>query len=50
MQELLEIDNKFLPYDHTKQQKKLNLIRKMGEKIDQAKYNAQGYQELNTRQ
>ncbi|CEG66939.1 Putative AGC protein kinase [Rhizopus microsporus] len=46
----MEIDTKFLPYDHTKQGKatalesnNTNLIRR---KIDQAKYNAHGYYEL----
>ncbi|CAO3676696.1 unnamed protein product [Rhizopus stolonifer] len=50
MQELLEIDTLFMPYDHTKQKKKPNFISRMEDslqgKIDQAKYSSKKYQKL----
>ncbi|KAI8878512.1 kinase-like protein [Backusella circina FSU 941] len=52
MKELIELDDSFLTYDYTKQASvdqsilPSNLLKKVGEVLDQTKYKAQGYHEL----
>ncbi|KAG2208381.1 hypothetical protein INT46_001050 [Mucor plumbeus] len=57
MKELIDMDSKFLAYDYTKHHFTIpahpsNLLRRVGsalnEKMDQSKYNSQGYIELST--
>ncbi|KAI9251601.1 kinase-like domain-containing protein [Sporodiniella umbellata] len=50
MQELMEIDSHFLPYDYTSQKKKESFVSRiedsLQQKIDEAKYKSKNYQRL----
>jgi serine/threonine kinase 32 len=52
MKELIELDDSFLTYDFTKQTSTeqpitpSNILKKVGDVLDQTKYKSQGYHEL----